>query len=217
MLERYLQSAIACSREIDAPAAVVWSVMSNVGSQDKTLSGVARVERLDKKQEEECTELGNTIFDDGEDEERRMEEQPQEDVGIRVGMRYRIYRELQDGEHYFADWDITHVRYGDDDVNVEPTSSSSWREAAAYSVTFYSTNIAGGEITASSTWTVRSAGEKRSIASISIAYIPRRICLNLGRIVCSCLLKRKAIKLTEVDLEDFAVAAERIANEQKVE
>jgi len=215
MLERYLECAIACSREIDAPAEAVWSVMSNVASFDKVLSGVSRVERLDRYQNERSTSRPTTTVNNNEEkieEHPQEEEHSDEDGGegkIRVGMKYRIYRELRDGERYFADWVVTHVIDSDDD---EEEESISWREErTAYSVTFYSTNVAGG-ITASSTWSIRSAGE-RSIANISIAIVPTRLCYMMGRIVCSCLLQRKAIKLTEIDLEDIAIAAELIASE----
>jgi len=218
MLEWFLESAISCSREIDAPVETVWSVISHVDSFDLIFSGVTRVERLGVIKEEEKHGAADSI---------------------RVGMKYRIHRSWPNGTYYYGDWIVTHVNHyrsttpeskenndsdegssscESSDGDREPTITT-LREEPTYSITFFSANLAGG-ITSSSTWSVCSASgvgnennskNNRTIASISIALLPTRLCYMVGRFVCSCALQRKARELTEKDLEDIATAAERIA------
>jgi len=217
MLEWFLESAISCSREIDAPVETVWSVISHVDSFDQIFSGVTRVERLGVVKEGEKHGAADSI---------------------RVGMKYRIHRAWPNGTYFYGDWTVTHVNHYestiksesmenndsdegesscDSDCDREPTITT-LREEPTYSITFFSANVAGG-ITSSSTWSVCSASvvgnsNNRTIASISIALLPTRLCYMVGRLVCSCALQRKARELTEKDLEDIATAAERIARER---
>ena len=159
MFERWMECAIYCSREIDAPPAVVWSLMRDIDSQDKVLSGVTRVEWLDRSS---CQEQPNVAVDSGEDatedddaprRRRRVAAQlvPKDDV-IRVGMRFRIHRVDKDGVRYSGDWVVTQVenfardnnREDDNTASVNAESASPRIGKPEFSVTFYSANVMGG-------------------------------------------------------------------------
>lgn len=150
---------------------------------------------------------------------------PKDDV-IHVGMRFRIHRVNEDGARYFGDWDVTHVEnnfarnddYDEDEntASVNAKSASSRSGKPEYSVTFFTANVLGG-ILCSSTWSVRRSpdgDDHRTIASIGIAFLPRRLFYMAGiRILWSCFLRRRAVELTEIDLNDIAAAAETIAKQ----
>ena len=94
-------------------------------------------------------------------------------------------------------------------------SASSRSEKPEYSVTFFTANVMG-DIIVSSTWSVRRSPEgsgQHTIASIGIGYLPKRLFYVAGRLLCSCCLRRRAIELTEIDLNDIATAAESIAKQ----
>jgi len=207
---------------------VVWSIIRDVGSYDKVLSGVTRVERLDEQPIAADGGGEDATKDDDDSRKRRavaVQQVPKDDV-IHVGMRYRIHRVNKDGATYFGEWDVTRVEICTRDSNHDDNntasvnddaveeSASSRSEKPEYSVTFFTANVMG-DIIVSSTWSVRRSpeGDHHTIASIGIGYLPKRLFYMAGRLLCSCCLRRRAIELTEIDLNDIATAAESIAKQ----
>lgn len=117
---------------------------------------------------------------------------------LRLGTRYRVNRVNDHGEFYGGDWTVVAI---DDEKKAFPKS-----------VTFYTDNLGNGA-TCSSTWTVgppldiTSDGQKKSYATISIALVPQKLFLMAGRIMCSCVFRKRAIEASDIDLRDFAAAS----------
>lgn len=186
MFEEWLQFAVAVHREIDAPAQVCWKLLVNMSDLASVFSGVAKVEQIN-----DCCEIGTdtrrVVISGG---------------GLAtVGSQWRVHRHLESGERYFSDWTVT---------KIEDTGPKYPK-----SIVFYTTGLGEeGAATSTSTWTVQPARDEDGRISCSacrvtmtLAVIPHKFYLIVGRLMCCCVFKQRALASTERDLEDVAIAA----------
>jgi hypothetical protein len=205
---------------------MVFSIICNVGDYDKVYTLVTHVDILE-----------NSMRPDRDG--KIAEKANADDSGIATGTKFRVHRVWDNGKPYYGDWVVTDVRTYSDAGEVSHDSlavrnepklgkeedSTFMRERRGYALSFFTNNVAEG-VTASTTWSVYAPSSKTGDPSLSkmedrctltVGYgiVPRKFCLAFGVILCSCTIKRKVTQLTNLDLDEIADYAEKIAAEAK--
>ena len=223
MFERYLEFAVGSSIDIDASPDIVWSVMCDIDKYSQVFWNITKVERLDGSKEGSAIAVGSRYRIHRQTRQRERYFADWTVTAMEPGRSITFYSNniVSDGMTSSTTW------------SVAPASPLESKRRKRKSVTRRlsgtletmtrrrSSNISlPGAHDLASLQAADEDGKKsedihvltpvKSIATITLAIVPTKLFLIAGRLICCCVYKQRALSATEEDLEDMAVAANKI-------
>jgi len=205
-MEKYFSFASSGGIELPGVSSdLVWGRLTDVDNWSSFLNGVSSVERLNDNGKGKAT----TDFAQAEGPDSSSSGS----AALRKGLRFRTHRTVRTkngedtGVKFKMDWSVTDV------VDNGPNNLRSF--------TLFSTNMTGNALVIMSTWTVEPGAEfddddtlneeERSQRqrlgcrlTVNRSFLPQKAVTILGRVVCSCEYKKKAMQSIRGDLNDVA-------------
>lgn len=205
ILEKYFSFASSGSIELPGVSAdLLWGRIADIDNWPSLLNGVSSVERLSGNGKSKAT--ADFSQAEGPDSSSSSAE-------LCKGWRFRTGRIVrtrngeETGVRFIMDWSVTDV------VDNGPTELRSF--------TLFSTNMTGNAFVILSTWTVEPGTEfddhdtldeeerarrQRLGCRLTIyrSFLPQKAVIILGRVVCPCEYKKKAMEAISGDLNDVA-------------
>ena len=240
MLQRYLEFAIGSSIDIDAPPDKVWQFIADIDNFPNVFWNVTSVERLDGNKAGSPIEVGSSyrIHRQTEQGERYFGDWTV--TALEPGRSVTFYSPnvVSDGMISTTTWSVAPAchEYEGDTVHEQEGESNGMNKTKKSACTSGSSQ---GRTERRGSRTVRTnefvqrriswgssavkgkakkGGTKedptKSVASITLAIMPTKLFLVAGRVLCCCFYKKRALSVTEKDLEDLAFAVVKASADQ---